>query len=116
MNHLIPLQQAIEMTTRYRDERSSIVAPAHLNQDILPNSESFDVASVLAVINQPGCVSIRIYYGMSRDLKVHAIIVGVNNMDEDMLTVSGINMVDPPILEEGIRCPQQCPPPSALNT
>ncbi|MGN6298288.1 MAG: hypothetical protein ACTHM7_15970 [Ginsengibacter sp.] len=55
---------------------------------------------------------------MSDDLKVHAVIVGVNSNNEDILP-SSVSMLtredDPVILEEATRCPDDCPPSSPLN-
>ena len=55
----------------------------------------------------------RIYYGMSDDLKIHAIGVGVNSKDEDILPTEGIGAAlttTPVIVEDGSRCPDVCPP------
>lgn len=116
MNQLISLQQAQQMTSRYRKEQEMILGVPYKGQNILPISESFDVAAFKTVLNQPGCKSLRIYYGMSEDLKVHAIIVGVNEKNEDILPAEGVNLADPPIIEEGIRCPPVCPSASPLNS
>jgi hypothetical protein len=55
---------------------------------------------------------------MSDDLKVHAVVVGVNSNNEDILpSVASLltNEDEPVILEEATRCPDDCPPPSPLN-
>ncbi|HMJ48488.1 MAG TPA: hypothetical protein VK498_14240, partial [Ferruginibacter sp.] len=98
-----------EMTALYRDDKETILATTYQNQGILPNSETFDADAVYAILDQEGCKSMRIYYGMNEDHKVHAIIVGVNEENEDMLPA------EPVILEESIRCPTNCPPSSSLN-
>lgn len=116
MKHLISLNQAKEMTAHYRKEKEVILGAPYQGKDILAISESFDAAVFNTVLNQPGCKSLRIYYGMSDDLKVHAIIVGVNEKNEDMLPADGVNLADPPIIEEGLRCPPICPVASPLNS
>ena len=78
MNHFISLDQAIQMTTLYRQQKENILSPEYRDKNILSICETFDAAPFLTVLAKPGCVSLRIYYGMSDDLKVHAIIVGVN--------------------------------------
>ena len=54
---------------------------------------------------------------------VKLVIVGVNDKNEDMITtVEGDTMMRSTtedggeIIEEGMRCPEQCPPPSPLNS
>ena len=116
MNHEISLETAIEMTTIYRAQKEAILEPAHQNQNLLAISETFDATAIRKVLDQTGCASMRIYYGMDKDLKVHAIIVGVNESDEDMLP--GVNLAggeEDVILEDAYRCPTHCPPPSPLN-
>ncbi len=59
---------------------------------------------------------------MSVDLKVHAIIVGVNANNEDILpqatastSANATSGDDDDIIEAGVICPPICPPPSPLN-
>ena len=97
MNHSIALAQAITMTSLYR---SSI-------PEGMPVSETFELASVNTLLSQSGCTALRIYYGKKEDGTIHAILVGVNEKGEDI--TEGI------ILEEGQRCPPNCPIDSQLN-
>lgn len=100
MQHLISLQEAIDMTSLYRSNIPSGMV----------NSETFSKESVSALLNQPGCVSLRIYYGKKNDDTIHTILVGVDETGADMIQTSDL------ILEEGQRCPPECPtPPSPLN-
>ena len=118
MSKLIPLQQAVEMTTLYRKERENILEPKFKGQNILALSETFERVDFDAVLAEPGCVSLRIYYGMDESLKVHAIIVGVNDKNEDILPSAAAPTLadgDGGIVEEGTRCPDLCPPGSPLN-
>ncbi len=116
MNHSIPLQQAIQMTTLYRQQKAAILAAPFQGQEILPISEKFDAEAFTNVLNQPGCTGLRIYYGMSVDQKIHAIIVGVNERDEDMIQTDGIDGQADLIIEEGFRCPPICGVASVLNS
>jgi hypothetical protein len=57
---------------------------------------------------------------MSEDLLIHAIIVGVDENNEDILpseanVLSNSVETDESILEQGVRCPEDCAPPSPLN-
>ena len=119
-NHFISLQTGIDMTTLYRQEKENILATAYKNQNILPLSETFERTAIDAILQQQGCTAFRIYYGMTENLLVHAILVGVNENNEDILpsTVNSITTTEDPvdiIAEQSIRCPEECPPPSPLN-
>lgn len=101
MQHQISLQETIEMTARYQADIPTGMV----------NSEMFSKESVLALISQPGCASLRIYYGKQKNGTIHAILVGVDENGADMVQTSDL------ILEEGYRCPPFCPtPPSPLNS
>lgn len=120
-NHFITLQKGIDMTTLYRQQKENILAAAHKNQNILPLSETFDRAAIDAILQEEGCTSFRIYYGMNEDLLLHAILVGVNANNEDILPSSGnsisslIDTADDVIVEQSVRCPPDCGPSSPLN-
>ncbi len=128
MNNVISLEKAKTMTALYRQQKENILSPAYQGKDILSISETFDAVPFLTVLGNPDCKGIRVYYGMSEDLKIHAIIVGVNANNEDILpatqntesanNITGNNIVtddDEIIIEEGQSCPPICAPPSPLN-
>ncbi len=107
-NHQISLQQAIDMTTLYRQNQ-----PANL-----PVCETFDLAAIQSLIANTAAYSLRIYYGMKTDNTIHAILVAVDASGNDILP-SSLSLVssDPnQILEDGITCPPICPPVSSLNS
>jgi hypothetical protein len=106
--HEISLQTAIDMTTLYRANRPSN----------FPICETFDLGAVNKLLATEGCTSLRIYYGMKEDNNVDAILIAVNANGEDILPSSAsawLSDTDPIILEDGIRCPEACPPESPLN-
>jgi hypothetical protein len=117
INHFISLATAEDMTTLYQQKRETILAPAYQNQNILAIAEKFDRAAIDTILALEGCVALRIYYGMSEDYKVHAILVGVNEYNEDILpTTNSLNLDDPDMIAEmGIRCPEDCASDSPLN-
>lgn len=106
------------MTTLFRANKETILATGYKNMKILPKAESFPASVVNQVLAQTGCQGLRIYYGMDPTLKVHAILVGYDATDKDILppTVT-LTEADPSglIVERGVRCPDTCPPPSVLN-
>lgn len=113
MNHFIKLDQAKKMTALYRKEKENILNSEYKGRDILSFSETFDAESFRTLLNNTNCKKLRIYFGMSDDLKVHVITVGINDKGEEMLEG------DQSILEEGASCPPICPPPPpppTLNT
>ena len=114
--HFISLNQAIDMTTLYRSDKEAILATAYQNQNILPDSETFNRNAFDTLLAKEGCAGLRIYYGMDENLKVHALIVAVNEDNEDILpALASATVIDEDIVEEGQRCPDLCPPPSPLN-
>jgi hypothetical protein len=108
-NHEISLQTAIDMTTRYRAER-----PVNF-----PICETFEKDVIQKLLDTTGCASFRIYYGMKADQQVDAILVAADAEGNDILPPQGnaaIGTTDPVIIEDGYRCPDDCPPSSSLNS
>ena len=127
MKHFISLDKAKKMTALYRKEKDNVVTKEHQEKKTLPLCETFDAEPFRIVLNKPGCVGIRIYYSMDDEKKIHLIIVGVNDKDEDILpdAQSTTNVLsdattntttDQTIIEDGIVCPPVCPPASPLNS
>lgn len=122
MNHFISLPTAIDMTSLYRNQRETILKPQFQDQNILAISEAFNRTPFDILLAKPGCEGLRIYYGMTEDLKIHAIIVATDENGNDMLpeqTSSFSNSAEATeddIVENGNRCPDICPDSSPLNT
>jgi hypothetical protein len=116
MSNFISLPTAEAMTGKYRSNRNAIVKTEYGSDDLLPICETFTKDDFDVILSTSGCASVRIYYGMSEDLKVHAIIVPVDADGADILPGSSLTEADDEgILENGNRCPDLCPPPSPLN-
>ncbi len=113
-SHFISVSTAADMTSTYRAERENILATAFKNQDILPLSETFNRTALDVLLARSGCEGIRIYYGMDENLLLHAILVGVDENNEDILPAPSLIEEDY-VAEIGQRCPASCPPPSDLN-
>ncbi|MDB5196348.1 MAG: hypothetical protein JWP88_719 [Flaviaesturariibacter sp.] len=109
MAHEISLDEAIKMTTLYRENKKAIDP-----QSLLALSETFDRSALDRILAQGDCKKLRIYYGMDEKKGVHAILVGVNEKDEDILPKEGMEG-DGELAEDGRRCPNECPPESPLN-
>jgi len=115
MSQFISLQQAIEMTTLYRENKDQILADLFKGKDILPICETFDRQTFDQILSQPDCQKIRLYFSMDKDLKLRIIIVGVNSKDQDILPAATANDGGGSIGEQGSLCPPYCPPTSPLN-
>jgi len=117
MSQFISLDQAVMMTTLYRAQKETVLAPPFKDQNILCISETFDREYIDALLANPECAKLRIYYGMDKELKVHAIVVPVNKNNEDILPdAAAIKLADGGgIVEDAQRCPTDCAPPSPLN-
>lgn len=109
-NHKISLQQAIDMITRYRANKP----------ENAPICETFDIAAINQLAAVTGCAYLRIYYGMKENMEIDAILVAANEDNQDILPSQIANSItetgDPLILEDGFRCPPDCPPQSPLNS
>lgn len=117
--NFITLQQAIQMTSGYRSKKEKILAGEYKNKNILPVCETFGRTAFDTVLAQQGCVGLRVYFGMDESNKVKAIIVGVNSKNEDILpsgTQVKLSAEGDTIIEDGVRCPEYCPPTSPLNS
>lgn len=117
MSQFISLQQAVDMTTLYRNMRETILAPEFKGQNILALNETFERNIFDALLAKPDCTGIRIYYGMDTSQRVHAIVVATNSNNEDILPSAAGPLTggNTDIGDEAQRCPDDCPPPSPLN-
>jgi hypothetical protein len=123
MNNTIGLEQAVKMTSLLRQHRTRISGPGTVGKPLIPTSETYDRAAFDKLLSNPECKKVRIYYGMNNDLQLRAVIVGVNERDEDILpasdtlkTTEGSNEGDEEtIIEDSMVCPPVCPPSSPLN-
>lgn len=114
--HFITLEKAKSLNERFRSKREIILEAEYKERDVLPFCETFSRDAIDAILSEDGCKAIRFYLGMEEDDKIVLVAVGVNDSDEDMLPETEDSTEDEnKIMECGTRCPQACPPPSALN-
>ena len=109
--NFISLQTARDMTTNYRSGKENMLKTALQNQGYLPICETFGRAAFDTILSDSNCTKVRVYLCFGSNNKVRVLVVGVNANDEDILP-SG---TEDKIIEDGVRCPDVCPPPSALN-
>ena len=118
MSNFISLAAAREMVQRFRQNKSAMLTQQFSSS--MPDAETFDRAQFDVLLSKQDCTGIRIYNGMSEDLKLHTIIVGVNANGDDMITVPTGEFLETDdgedeIIEDGKPCPPYCPPDSPLN-
>lgn len=104
-NNRIDLATAKELTKRYRENLKALVSKEYAGS--LPNAETFDATAIQAILNQPGCVEFRAYYGMKEDRKVCLIFIGVDAQGNDIINSTNGNGEDV-IVELGMICPPYC--------
>jgi hypothetical protein len=98
-NHEISLNDAADLTQRFRD-----------NLPVIDNTiaEYFSKSALENLLNQQNCVGIRVYYGIDSDMKKHLVIVGVNS--------DGNDLYEGDLMELGRECPPYCPDTNPLNS
>ena len=109
MSEFISVDDASKMNGDFRSIRESMLQTSYQGNDTLPICETFEREQVLTILDQADCTGLRVYLGLNTNTQVCAVLVGVDDEDEDMLD-------NEYILERGQRCPEECPPPSVLNS
>lgn len=108
-NNIIDLPTAIQLTQNYRSNKDAMVAPDYAQSFHL--AETFDASAIRAILDQPGCVEFRAYFGMKENKSICLIFVGVNEQNDDMVGTEN----NPGVLVEfGRECPPSCSNPSPL--
>ena len=101
-DNFISLDQAKAYTKKYRDNLTDMLT--NEDQGALSYCETLDADAVRTLLDQKGCVGFRIYYGLNDDNQVSAVLVAVNDKNEDILHGD-----DSVILDNASKCPQVCP-------
>jgi hypothetical protein len=106
MKNLVPLSDAKLMVKTYLENKSKVIP----NDSTLPNTETFESEAFVALLKQPDCVKVRLYYGMKENLEICAIIVGVDsNGNEIYIENNSLNGEgDAYVIEDCQRCPIVC--------
>lgn len=112
-SHRIPYEEAYHMIERYQTHMDKILNPNLVDSNILPLSETFRKDAIINFLSQSEVHYFRIYLGMSPNMEIHSIIVGVDANGHDILPKPGNGPGDDPdpgIFEDALRCPTNCPP------
>jgi hypothetical protein len=74
-------------------------------------AETFDAAAIKAILDQPGCVEFRAYFGTKENKSICLVFVGVNDQNDDMVGTENNPGV---FVEQGKECPPACAAQSPL--
>ena len=96
-NHRISLKEAAEHTRRHRESHVWEVKSGAFHKD-----------QVLELLNQKGCVGLRIHYGREANGAPTLVLTGIDTADNDITAGT--------ILEVTWPCPPFCGAANALNT
>lgn len=95
---VVTLRQAASWTADYRNSTSAGS----------PLAQFYGRNKIEDILNQEGCVGIRIYHGLDENGKRILILVGADKDENDL--VNGL------IVELGPMCPPKCSSSNALNS
>jgi hypothetical protein len=113
-SNFITLAQFQMMKLLYSANIQTILAPQFQNKEILVVSETFNPDVITAITKVTGYAGFRIYYGMSADLKVHAMLVATDINGNDILPTDPAVKFAPAdsgggvVGEDAQRCPPSC--------
>lgn len=96
-DHAITLAEAAEMTRRWRRA-----------QPKAEKAGAFHADQVKALLDQPGCESLRYYHALNEDGSYAIILVAVDH--------AGCDLTDGILMEKHFPCPPFCEPMSDLAT
>ena len=120
MKHFITPGDAKKLTYNFRHSRERMIRDEFNGPKTLPVCETFDRAAFDTLLAQRGCAFVRIYLGMNEGREVKLVAVGVNEKGQDILPdvsrTLDFGAENGVIVEEGERCPENCPEDSYLNT
>jgi len=95
-NHRISLEEAAAHTKRHRDAKIHEIKGGAFHKD-----------QVMELLNQKGCVGLRIYHGRDTTGQPTFVLAGIDTAENDLH--GGV------LLEESFPCPPWCGAASPLN-
>ncbi|MCX8056758.1 MAG: hypothetical protein N3F03_03995 [Ignavibacteria bacterium] len=94
--HQISLEEAIKLIQNFRSKQKGEGIKAHY----------FGKEALMKLLEQEGCVGLRIYYASQEDGTPELVIVGVNEEGKDLVGM---------VLDRSWFCPPYCDGESMLN-
>ncbi len=92
----ITLSEGAHLTKEYRLRNPTAIKARFFGKDILNQ-----------ILDQEGCMGIRIYYGQDEDGNKQFVLVGGDSDENDMLDL---------VADTSVPCPNLCSLPNALNS
>lgn len=123
-NHQISITQAAALIARFDDNVQGILQGDYSTQAPFSKSQTFDAIQINELLEQEGCIGLRIYFGMydetsapTTDLegKIVFVLCGVDEEGNDLNLATTASEAGQIILEDGIICPPICSSPSLIN-
>lgn len=92
----ITLSEGADMTAKYRDNNPNELKGHFFGKDILKQ-----------ILNQEGCMGIRMYYGIDDDGEKALVIVGADTNEDDITDL---------VADISMPCPNRCGSSNPLNS
>jgi len=92
----ISLTTGANLTSKYRDNNPGQTKGHFMGRDIL-----------LQLLEQEGCMGIRVYYGMDEDGEKQLVFVGADSSENDLLDL---------VADLSMPCPSRCGTSNPLNS
>lgn len=92
----ISIAQGAELTSKYRDENPEGIKARFFGRDILNE-----------ILEQEGCMGIRMYYGIDEKGHKQLVLVGADSAENDMLDL---------VADLSLPCPSRCSDSNPLNS
>ncbi len=92
----ITLQEAAQLTASYRAAHPNEIKGHFMGKNILKS-----------IMDQPGCVGIRVYHGINTDGSREIVLVGADANGDDMTAL---------VADRSVPCPNMCSRPNSLNS
>lgn len=122
VNHFISIEAAQSLIERFASNRNDIIDGNFSEADPFSSCSTFDKTSIISLLNQDGCIGLRIYSGMYDDLtteekkgKIVFVLCGVDENGNDLNLDPETEETDQLIMEDALLCPPLCPDPSLIN-
>lgn len=103
LDHSITLDAAAKLTKKYRSIGNIIPSLG-----VVIKGEFFGKNALVEILNQNGCVGLRMYYGADDLLVPHMVVVGVDANGDDQVTGH--------IADMSVLCPPTCGTANKLNS
>jgi hypothetical protein len=106
-SNFISFTEGGKMTRRYRQIH---LLPGYIKGGLFPK------AVIQTLLDQPGCVGMRFYYGINDDFRQALILVGVDAAGNDMVTEPSGGLPGNVCLDVSAPCPPLCSVNNILNS